>query len=102
MIFLPEYSLIRRHTARMTVTVAITDGHNSTQEFCPIHLTPNLMTILTADAFQHPLHKLVRIFDRSLVTGSSGTAIDNGAMRIHAHKQLHYNCCNELLYVVYK
>ena len=102
MILLPKYSLIRRHTAHTKVTAAITDGHNSVQEFRPIDLTTNLMTILAADAFQHLLNKLVRILDPSLVTGSLGMPIDNGAMRIHFHEQLRPNYCNELLFVVWK
>jgi hypothetical protein len=82
--------------------VAVTDRHNSAQEFRPINLTTNHMPILAADGFQHLLHKLVHILYRSLVTGSSGTAIDNCAMRIHLNQQLRHNYRYELLSVVWK
>ena len=76
MIRLPKNSLGARHTVPPIVGVAITDRHDLSKEFGPIHIAV-LRTILQRDALEDSLHSLVCALDGSLVAGSSWVPSNN-------------------------
>jgi hypothetical protein len=81
MILLLENSLVARHTVPPIVGVAITDRHDLSKEFGPIHLAV-LQKNLQRDALEDSLHGLVCTLDGSLVAGSSWAPSNNDTVGV--------------------